>query len=61
MNPKPPIFGTRKGEECKYELFYKGVKIMATKADRTVKRTETRKAKEASAKTTTPQEEPIKE
>jgi len=46
---------------CKNCGFYKGIKIMATKMDRSVKRTETRQEKEA-AKTeqssTSPEQEP---
>lgn len=42
--------------------FYKGAKVMATKADRTVKRAETRKVKEAAVQAeSAPVEEPTKE
>ena len=46
---------------CKNCGFYKGIKIMATKMDRAVKRTETLKAKEAAKaeqSATTPEQEP---
>ena len=46
---------------CKNCGFYKGIKVMATKMDRAVKRTETRKAKEeakASRPSTPSEQEP---